>query len=246
MRNLTRALVKYVNAGTPLVLMGLMWLLLWLFPWRPAYIAEPHWGHNDAQSLAFLCVRLAYFSRRFISEVLALIASLQVIPAALELLPHPVTGIAGGVLAGLIIVDIVIERGRKDDPAAPANRRLAFWLKRHTTRFSLIMLSHISLIYFFVRLPAGPYEQAIVTMVFDGMLVVYVLLALMEGAVQVLGRVPLTRLCFLWGMLTIIVALIILSNQPETWPYLGVSLLVTAGAIYALLAARPVVAAGVS
>ena len=27
-----------------------MWLYLWVFPWRPAYIAEPHWGHNYAEA----------------------------------------------------------------------------------------------------------------------------------------------------------------------------------------------------
>lgn len=97
MRTLNRTVAdSFVNAGTPPILMGGMWLLLWLFPWRPAFIAEPHWGHNYAQSLAFLCVGLAYFSRWFLSEVLAFIASLLVIPAALELLPHPVTAIAGG------------------------------------------------------------------------------------------------------------------------------------------------------
>jgi hypothetical protein len=238
-RRLSKIIVdRAINAGTPLLLMGSMWLSLWLFPWRPAYIAEPHWGHNYTQSLAFLCVGLAYFNRRFISELLALLASLLVIPAALELLPHPVTALAGGTLAALIIVDLLIERGRKDDLAAPANRRLALWLKRHMTRFSLIMLAHISVIYFFVRLPAGTYEHDPVTVVFDGMLVAYVLLALMERAVPALGRFPLTRLAFFWGMLTIIVALIILSRQPVTWPYLGVSLLVTAVAVTSLVAAR--------
>jgi hypothetical protein len=181
---------------------------------------------------------LAYFGRRFLSDLLAFIASLLVIPAALELLPHPVTAIAGGVLGALIIVDLLAERGRKDDWAAPRNRRLTFWLKRHTTRFALLMLAHVALIYYVVRLPAGTYETDVVTMVFNAMLVVYVLLALMEGAVQALWGASVARLSFFWGMLTIVVSLLILRHQPETWPYLAMSLLVTALAIAGLIAAR--------
>jgi hypothetical protein len=229
---------RFTSAGTPLLLMGIMWLFLWVFPWYRAYVAEPHWGHNYAEALAFLCVGLAYFHRRFLSDVLAFLASLLVIFASLELLPHPVTAIAGGIIAALIIIDMVIERGRKDDLAQPANRRLAFWLKRHTMRFALIMLGHIALVYYLVRLPAGTYETELVTKVYDGMLLVFVMLALMEGAVQTLWGAAIQLLGFSWGMLTIIVALAILSSQPETWPFLGLSLIVVALAIASLVASR--------
>ena len=86
---------KYVNAGTAMFLMGALWLYLWVFPWFDAYLYDPHWGHNFAQALAFLAVGLAYFNGRLLSDFLALMASLLVIPASMELLPHPVTAIAG-------------------------------------------------------------------------------------------------------------------------------------------------------
>jgi hypothetical protein len=229
---------RFTNAGTPLLLMGVMWLFLWMFPWHKAYVAEPHWGHNYAEALAFVCVGLAYFNRRFLSDGLAFLASLLVIPASLELLPHPVTAIAGGTIAALIIADLFIERGRKNDLAQPANRRLTFWLKRHTMRFALIMLSHIALVYYLVRLPAGTYETELVTKVYDGMLLVYVILALMEGAVQALWGAAVSLVGFFWGMLTIVVALVILSGQPETWPFLGLSLIVVALAIASLVISR--------
>jgi hypothetical protein len=239
MNRLLRVLVeRFVNAGTPLLLMGSMWLFLWAVPWRAAYVADPHWGHNYAEALAFLCVGLAYYSRRFLAELLALLASLLVIPAALELLPHPLTAVAGGLLAALILVDGAVERGRKDDLAQPANRRLAFWLKKHTLRFALLMVAHIALLYFFVRLPAGTYETELVTKVFDGLLLVYVVLALMEGAVPVVGGVPLPLLGFFWGMGTIVIALAILSAQPVVWPFLAFSVLVSALAIVGLSARR--------
>ena len=31
------AATKYINVGTPLVLMGALWLYLWVFPWYEAY-----------------------------------------------------------------------------------------------------------------------------------------------------------------------------------------------------------------
>jgi len=128
---------KYVNAGTAIFLMGALWLYLWVFPWFDAYLYEPHWGHNFAEALAFLAVGLAYFNGRFLSDSLALLASILIIPASMELLPHPVTAIAGGVFCILIIVDTFLERGRERDLAQPDNRRLNFWLKGHLLRFCL-------------------------------------------------------------------------------------------------------------
>ena len=63
--------------------MGILWLWLWVFPWYKAYVAEPHWGHNYAEALAFICVGLSYFNRRLLSDWLALLAALGVIPASL-------------------------------------------------------------------------------------------------------------------------------------------------------------------
>jgi hypothetical protein len=239
MRNWAKTIVSnYVNGGTPLVLMGAQWLYLWVFPWYEAYVHEPHWGHNYAQSLAFLAVGLAYFNRRLISDILALLASTLILPSALELLPHPVTAIIGGVLVGLILIDAIVERGRGDDLGQPSSRRLSFWLKGHLLRFSYLMLGHIALIYFFVRLPGGTYETDLVTKVYDAMSIPFLILLLLEGSVRTLWGVPVERGSFFWGMVTMIVSLVLLSNQPETWVCMGLTLAATALAIAALTAHR--------
>lgn len=232
------AVSRFMNVGTPQLLMGAMWLYLWAFPWRPAYLAEPHWGHNYTQSLAFVCVGLAYFNRRLISDWLALAASMLVIPAALELVSHTTTASIAAICASLIMVDIFVERGREDDLGQSSNRRLTFWLKKHLLRFAFVMLAHIPLTYFLVRLPSGTYEDDLVTKVFDGMLLVFVIIALMEGAVQKFWGVEVSKVGFFWGMLSIVVPLIILSNQPETWVFLVFSVLVTALGAVALAANR--------
>ena len=54
---------KYLNAASALVLMGATWLYLWAGPWRAAYFADPRWGHNYAEALAFLTVGLAALER---------------------------------------------------------------------------------------------------------------------------------------------------------------------------------------
>jgi len=232
------AVTKYVNVGTPLVLMGAMWLYLWVFPWYEAYIYDPHWGHNYAEALAFLAVGLAYFNRRLISDVLALLAATLIIPASLELLSHPVTAIAGGVLVAVIILDMIVERGRKEDLGQPSNRRLNFWLKGHLLRFAYVMLGHLALTYFLVRLPGGTYETVLVTKVYDGMSVPFVLLALLEGSVQALGGIGVAQLGFFWGLLTMLISLILLINVPETWACLGIGVVVTVLAIVALVITR--------
>jgi hypothetical protein len=227
-----------MNVGTPLVLMGALWLYLWVFPWYEAYVYDPHWGHNYAEALAFLAVGLAYFNRRLVSDVLALLAATLIIPVSLELWPHPVTAITGAVLVVLIILDMIVERGRKDDLGQPSNRRLNFWLKRHLLRFAYVMLGHLALIYFLVRLPGGTYETELVTKVYDGMLIPFVLLALLEGSVRALGGIPMARWGFFWGLLTMLVSLILLSNQSETWVVLGITIVVTVLAVIALLVTR--------
>jgi hypothetical protein len=236
-------LTRYINVGTPLLLMGTLWLYLWVFPWYDAYVYDNHWGHNYAQALAFLAVGLAYFSRRFISNLLGFLAALLIIPSALELLPHPVTAITGGALLALIILDTFVERGRKGDLASPSNKRLNFWLKRHLPLFSYIMLGHLAFIYFLVRLPNDTYETDLVTKVYNGMTVVFLILVILEQTVKKWRGVSIAQMGFFWGMLTIIVSLFLLRDQSETWICMLIAVLVSALGIAALVNERRSVAA---
>ena len=226
---------KYLNGGTALVLMGAQWLYLWTFPWYQSYINNPHWGHNYAEAIAFLAIGLAYFNRRLLSYILAFLATLLVIPASLELVPHSMTAITGALLLLLIALDILIERKRQHDLGQPSNRQLTFWLKKHLPRFSYLMLAHIALVYFLVRLPAGTYEMDLVTKVFNGMLFPFVVLLLLEDMAGITNGTRAKRLGFFWGMATILISLGILSNQPGTWPTMAFTLIVAVLSITVLL-----------
>lgn len=229
---------KYINVGTPLVLIGGLWLYLWVFQWYDAYLFDPRWGHNYLESSAFLIAGLAYFNRRLLSDYLSLIAASMIVPVSLELLPHSTTAIVGGVLIILTIVDILVERGRETDLAQPSNRRLSFFLERHIPRFTYIMLAHLALIYFLVRLPGGTYETDLVTKVYDAALIPLTLLALLESSVKRVGAILVRWISFFWGMATIIASLILLIDQPETWICMGIALVVTGLGIAALVWTR--------
>ncbi|MGD8997555.1 MAG: hypothetical protein PVH80_05555, partial [Anaerolineae bacterium] len=89
MSNWARTITKkYLNIGTPLVLIGSLWLYLWVFQWYDAYLYDPRWGHNYLEAAAFLVAGLAYFNRRLISHYLSLVAAVMIVPVSLELLPH--------------------------------------------------------------------------------------------------------------------------------------------------------------
>jgi hypothetical protein len=229
---------KYINVGTTLVLIGGLWLYLWVFQWYDAYLYDPRWGHNYLEAAAFLIAGLAYFNRRLISHLLSLTAAVMIVPVSLELLPHSTTALIGAALIALTVIDIFIERGRDTDLAQPSNRRLSFFLERHIPRFTYIMLAHLALIYFFVRLPAGTYETDLVTKVYDAALIPLASLALLDGAVKKLGAIPVPQLSFFWGMGTIIVSLVLLIDQPETWVCMGIAVVVTLVGTAALILTR--------
>jgi hypothetical protein len=226
---------KLLNGGTALILMGAQWLYLWVFPWYEAYTADPRWGHNYAEAIAFLAVGIAYFNRRLLSAIFAFVAASFIIPTALELLPHPVTAAINGVLLVLIIIDIVVERKFGYDVLKSFHKQLGLWLKRHLPRFSYIMLAHMALLYFLVRLPGGTYETDLVTKVYDAMLFPFVILLLLEEMPGIFNGARARLLSYFWGMAAMIVALILLFNQPETWPTMAVTIIFTALGIMSLV-----------
>jgi hypothetical protein len=242
MSKLARVFVdRYLNGGTALVLMGVQWLYLWLFPWYHVYVADPRWGHNYTSAIAFLAVGLAYFNRRLASSILAFLAALLIIPSSLELIPHPATAIAGAVLMALIIIDIFVERKRDKDLCQPADDQRAFWLKKHLLRFSYLMLASMAVVYFLVRFPLGTYEVDIDTIIYDAMLLPFIVLLLLEDMPGIVDGVRMKRLGFFWGMITMIAVLVLMFDEPETWPIMAFTIIVTAIGIVAwVMAHRPV------
>jgi hypothetical protein len=228
MNRLIRAVAeKCLNGGLPLLLMGILWLGLWLFAWYSAYLQDPHWGHNYAESTAFLAVGLAYFNRRFLSDVLAFLVAIMIIPTSLELLPVTVTAITSAVLTALIIADIIVELKPADDLFRPREAKRADCLKKYLPCLSYIMLASLALIYFLIRVPAGTYETDIETVAFDALLVPYVVLLIIEKLTGERRTWP-KLLAFFFGMLIMIMLLILMADEPATRPVLAFVSIVTA------------------
>ena len=225
---------KYLNGGTPLLLMGAQWLYLWLFLWYKTYLEDPRWGHNYVMSLGFLAVGLAYFNRRLLTDILSLFAAALVIPASLALFPHGITSLINATLVLLIVVDIIIER-RNPLFVQMATSSIAVWLKKYLSCFSYVLLVSLPPCYFFVELAAGTCEKDIDSMLFDIALIPFVILLVLEKLPVVKNKVLLKRLGFFWGMLTMVVILSLMMDQPETLPNLIFTALVTVAGLAALL-----------
>jgi hypothetical protein len=63
-------------------------------------------------------------------------------------------------------------------------------------------------------------------------------IALLEGTVKKLGGLSIPHLGFFWGMAMMIVALVLLFNQPETWITMLITLIATGVGIAALVVDR--------
>jgi hypothetical protein len=208
---------KCVNGGLPLVLMGSLWLLLWLFPWFKDYVSDNHWGHNYSESMAFLSVGLAYFNRKFISDLLAFLATLLIIPASLELVPHYATAISAALIVAFILADIILERKR---PYSAASNSLTVFFHRYFPLFWYIFLASLPVIYFLVRVPAGTWETDIDTVLFDA-LVLPLLISLIIENIAIGFKKLMKRICFFLGIAVMIVVLLFMLDEPVTWPVLG-------------------------
>lgn len=238
MQRLAKFIVdRVLNGGGALVFMGVQWLYLWTFPWFADYEADPRWGHNYVLSMAFLTVGLAYFNRRLLSSGFAFLAALLVIPTSLEIMPMSLEISMPMAFLVLVVLDILLEWNRTRELVL--SEGAISWLDRNLLPLSYVMLAGISIIYFAVRVPSGTYETDIDTVVFDILLLPFVLLLLLErvkkGAYERLLRLA----SFFYGMATMIVLLVMLYDQPETHFNLYLTSGVLVLSIVAVAIARP-------
>jgi hypothetical protein len=224
---------KLLNAGTPLLLMGIQWLYLWLFPWYKTYLENPAWGHNFVMSLAFFAVGLAYFSRKLLTDILSFIAAALIIPTTFGLIASSTSSIISSALVLLIIVDIIFERGYPLFQST--NSSAVDWLKKYLICFSYVLLVSLPPCYFLVELGAGTCDADLDSILFNIALLPFIILLLLERLPMAKNKVIVGRLGFFWGMLTMVVILAFMVDQPETLPNLVLSSLVTAAGLAALL-----------
>jgi hypothetical protein len=206
-----------MTSGNGFLILGIIWLLFWLGPAFFLFEEDSRWGHNFAIPILFVLVGLAYNVNKISYQLTAAIGSYLTIPTLLDLWPWDLATIVAGVFLGIFLVFWAIEKKRKTELINP-NKKLKAWLKMHLMTFAYIGLVHMTFIFFFVRWNNSaefetylPYEfEDWDTIMFNAMLPVLTLFAIMERFVKKLGKFPVPKAGFIWSILMIIVPLLVI------------------------------------
>ncbi len=212
---------KFLTSGNGILLLGILWLLFWIGPAFFLFDKDPRWGHNFALPILFIIVGLAYNINKNSCQIIALIASYVTIPTLLAFWSWDIaTYVAIGFFI-IIILLFLIEKIRKTELINP-NKRLNFWLKSHSMTFAYIGLIHMSFIFFFVRwynpdpfLTYLPIEHHASTSLFNAMLFILIIFAIMERNVKKIGKFSIEKMGFSWSILMIILPLIVINVLGE-------------------------------
>jgi hypothetical protein len=206
---------KLMTSGNGFLIIGVIWLLFWLGPAFFLFEKDERWGHNFAIPILFILVGLAYNVNKISCQLTAAIGSYITIPTLIDVISWDVATILAIVFLCIFLILYLIERKRKTELISP-KKRLKAWLKMHLMTFAYIGLVHMTLIFFFVRwnhfgaygtyLPDEQGDHD--TIIFNAMLLVLTLFAIMERFVKKIGLFPVPKAGFIWSILMIIVPLI--------------------------------------
>ncbi|UCF07867.1 MAG: hypothetical protein JSW28_09540 [Thermoplasmata archaeon] len=206
---------KLMTSGNGILILGVVWLLFWLGPAFSLFEEDSRWGHNFAIPIIFINVGLAYNVPKISCQLTAAVASFLTIPILIDFLPWDLSTIIACIFLGIFFLLYVIEKNRKTELINP-NKRLRAWLKMHLMTFAYFGLVHMTIIFFLVRWnnwdAFGRYlpeeQEDIDTIIFNAMLVILTLFAIMERFVKKIGRFNMPKTGFVWSILMVIVPLI--------------------------------------
>ncbi|VVB86513.1 Uncharacterised protein [uncultured archaeon] len=211
---------RAMTAGNGILLIGIAWLIFWLGPAYPLFEKDPRWGHNFVIPIIFITVGLAYNSKKISCQLAAVLSSFIVtIPTLLAIWPWNISLLVASGFLVIVIIFYLAEKLRGIEIFNP-NPRLKAWLSIHLLNFSYIGIGHMSLIFFVSRwsnpdpfLGNLPVEHDIPTSIFNAMLFILIPFAVMERYVKTLGRFAVSKICFLWSMLMIIIPLLFINAK---------------------------------
>jgi hypothetical protein len=206
-----------MTSGNGILFIGILWLIFWLGPAFFLFEEDSRWGHNFAIPILFIIVGLAYHVNKISCQLTAAVASYLTIPTLLDLWPWDLATIAAGVFFLIFPAFYAIEKKRKTELVNP-NKRLKAWLKMHLMTLAYFGLVHMAIIFFLVRWNNSaafekylPYEfEDYDTIIFNAMLPVLILFAIMERFVKKVGKFPIPKAGFIWSILMIIVPLVVI------------------------------------
>lgn len=205
---------KIMTSGNGIIILGVLWLIFWIGPAFFLFEEDSRWGHNYAIPILFITIGLAYNVNKISCQLIASIASYITIPVFLAFWPWDFSTIMAGIFLLIFVILFLVERGRKIELINP-NLRLRAWLKKHLLTFAYIGLVHMSLIFFLVRWNNPqpfyqylPFEHHVSTSIFNAMLVILAIFAIMERFVKNIGWFSVPKAGFVWSVLMIILPLL--------------------------------------
>lgn len=212
---------KLMTSGNGILILGVLWLLFWIGPAFFLFEEDSRWGHNYAIPILFIVVGLAYNVNKISCQLTAAIASFLTIPILLAFWPWDLSTIIAGVFLGVFCVFYLIERKRKTELINPKGR-LRSWLKMHLMTFAYLGLVHMPLIFFLVRwnnpepfLEYLPVEHHVSTSIFNAMLMVLTVFAILERFVKKIGRFQVPKAGFIWSVLMIVLPILAINILGE-------------------------------
>ncbi|WP_158303680.1 hypothetical protein [Methanosphaerula palustris] len=202
-----------MTAGTGFLLLGLAWLGFWLGPALPLYQTDPRWAHNFAFALIFITVGIAYLRPSVLTGIGAVVASFITIPTELAFWSGLTATEIEAILLVLVAGAAAIEWWTKGPLVAPSPRA-GLWAKIHLPIFSALGIAHMPFIFFLSRwandvpyLQYLPIEHEYSTTIFNGMLLVLVLLAIVGQYAKNIGRFSIPEAGFVWSVLMLLIPL---------------------------------------
>jgi hypothetical protein len=212
---------KYMNSGNGILILGILWLIFWIGPAFFLFREDPRWGHNYAIPILFVIVGLAYNINKNSCSIVAAISSYITIPVLLAFWTWETGTLVASAFLIIVFILYILERNRETELIKP-NQRLNFWLKTHGMTFAYIGLVHMPFIFFFVRwynpepfLEFLPIEHHVSTSIFNGMLIILTIFAIMERQVKKIGRLNVSKAGFIWSILMIIIPLLAINILGE-------------------------------
>ena len=144
---------KLVGPGLGLIIMGCAYLVWWLFFIEDAII-DPRRTHNIAYALIILNVGLAWYHKTPLSRILAMIQSIMLPITASGSFNTVICTNISSIILGLWVTVVLSEmiKGKKFFEEK-LSKREKNWLNLHTLIIAWILIAHMGLMFFIVRLP---------------------------------------------------------------------------------------------
>ncbi|MCW4032649.1 MAG: ferritin-like domain-containing protein [Candidatus Bathyarchaeota archaeon] len=238
-RTVALKIKRFTDIGAGLILMGMFWLYLWLFPHLSSYLSDPRWAHNFAFPIILITIGVAYKAKKLSSSLVAALSAFLIIPTEAGAISGIQSTYVALILLIIMAVLILIEKGRKQELLF-SHHRWRNWLKIHFLTLAFLFLLHMPFIYwvsraFFgepmeVNLPPEPPWDPMHwgTALFNILIIPFGLFGMAErlrGSFR--RKLRVSKLAYWWALMITILGILLLGMSSSAWNIYGLPLAVT-------------------